>query len=63
MNADYEGLIDYMKGLGAVPLVVIYAKDETPIKLDFLTTPAYDDADSTLKADIKLAVERVGKEL
>jgi len=59
MNPDYEGLVSHMKGLSAIPLVVIYAKEDGGVELNYFTTPAYDDADATLKADIKSTVERV----
>lgn len=64
MKPDYEGLVEYMKGKGSIPLVVIYGKEANGgVDLDFLTTPAYDDADATLKGDIKSTVKRVAEAL
>ncbi len=60
MNPDYEGLVGELKRRDAIPLVLVYGVQEgDKVKLDFLTTPAYDDSDSVLKGDIKSAVEKV----
>lgn len=64
MEKDYEGLIAELKRRDAVPLVIIFGKENSGgVDLDFLTTPAYSDADSTLKADIKEVVGKVQNEL
>lgn len=64
MEKDYAGLVEHMKGLGAVPLVIIYGKEVSDgVQLDYFTTPAFDDADATLKSDIKSTVAKVADNL
>lgn len=64
MNPDYEGLIGYLKEKSAIPLVIVFANETSNgITLDYLTTPAYDDADATLKKDIIKTTRRVVDEL
>jgi hypothetical protein len=65
MNPDYEGLVKELKSRKAIPLVIVYGveNDGGGVDLDYMTTPAYGDADSQLQSDIKDSVDRVVSEL
>lgn len=64
MNPDYEGLVNYMKSLNAVPLIVVYGVEKDGgVDLNFFWTDAYEGADVQLKADTKEAVRKAGEQL
>lgn len=67
MTFDYNELVEYLKGKGAIPMVIIYAQNPASegaeVMIDYLTTPAWDDADAQLKADTQKAVAAVADEI
>lgn len=64
MNPDLEGLVAELKKRGAIPLVVLYGiPKDGGVDLDFLTTPAYEDADAQLKSDTAKAVSDISNNL
>lgn len=64
MNFDYDAFVADLKSKNLVPLVVIYGvQASSGVDLNWLSTNAFDNGDSTLKHDTVKAVGAVYEQM